>query len=82
MDQPAIEYPCTWTYKIIGQDDVLLRDAVTSCVPNREYTLTASKSSSGGKYLSFRLDVRVNDESERNAVFTCLKGNPAVKYVL
>ncbi len=82
MDQPTIEYPCIWIYKIIGQEETVLRDAVKSCMVNKDYTLTMSKSSSGGKYLSFSLEVNVTDECERNDLFACLKNHPAVNYIL
>ncbi|MDP8218418.1 MAG: DUF493 domain-containing protein [Candidatus Theseobacter exili] len=82
MNKPKIDYPCKWAYKIIGQDEKLLKQAAVSVVGNNLYTITASKSSSGGKYKSLKLEVDVRDENERINIFERLKRNSAIKFVL
>jgi uncharacterized protein len=82
MQKSKINYPCQWTYKLIGQDGDLLKKAVLVVVQDKKYQLSASKSSSGGKYKSFNLELNVADEEERNQIFESLKNNSSIKFVL
>lgn len=79
---PEIEYPCTWTYQIIAQDEAALRAAVASLLGAREHQLLAGKHSSSGKYSSMKLELEVADVSERNALFAALSAVAGVRYVL
>ncbi|MBD3346163.1 MAG: DUF493 family protein [Chitinivibrionales bacterium] len=83
MKKPEIEYPCNWSYRIVGQDKELMRKAVDTVVEdNKEFDLINSHTSSGGKYHSLILDIQVSDERERLHIFECLKKDPSVKFVL
>jgi uncharacterized protein len=82
MNQTLIDYPCEWSYRIIGSDEHLLRKAAKSAVGNKKYTLSVSNRSSGGKYQSLNLELRVVDESERLRIFDNLKNEAAIKFVL
>ena len=77
-----IDYPCDWSYRIIGSDEHLLRKAAKSAVGNKKYTLTVSNRSSGGKYHSLNLEIRVTDENERLRIFENLKNEAAINFVL
>ena len=82
MDKPEIEYPCDWTFKIIGQDERLLREAAIATLQNRIHTVNNSNASSGGKYTSLNLVVNVKGETDRNEIFTNLQKNPSIKLIL
>lgn len=82
MDKPKIEYPCAWPFKIIGQDDKLLRKAAISTLHGRSHTIDNSNTSSGGKYTSLKLVVNVKDETDRDEIFKRLQNNPAIKLIL
>ena len=81
-ERPEIEYPCTWVYKVIGQDCTLLKDViVTACAPE-DVTISHSNSSSTGKYHSLNAELKVKDEATRLAIYETLKCHPVVKLVL
>ena len=82
MQKTHIDYPCEWSYRIIGSDEHLLRKAAKSAVGNKKYTLSVSNRSSGGKYKSLNLELRVTDENERLRIFENLKKQAAVNFVL
>lgn len=81
-EQLIIEYPCSWDYKVIGEDPTLVKDAVhRACAPQTP-KITYSHTSSGGKYHSFSASVVVEDEEQRLAIFEALKQASAIKMVL
>jgi putative lipoic acid-binding regulatory protein len=77
-----ISYPCVWLYKIIGTEKDALISAVKEIFADSEHTLTFSKSSSKGKYISFNLEVTVHSEEARNFFFTVLRQHSSIKMVL
>ncbi|MDH5298542.1 MAG: DUF493 domain-containing protein [Desulfobulbaceae bacterium] len=81
-EQAAIDYPCAWNYKVIGIDGERLREAIATVMGSRNFLLTPSHASSGGKYLSMGLETVVEDEVTRNAIYGALKQHPDVKMVL
>lgn len=78
----AIVYPCQWSYRVIGRDREGVRGAVEGVLSGREFLLYYSKSSTGGKYHSWNIDLVVGDEEERNAIFAQLSNHPAVMMVI
>ena len=82
MNKTKIDYPCQWSYRIIGDDEQLLSDAATAAVGDKKFTLSVSNSSSGGKYHSLNMELVVDDEAERLAIFNHLKKDDAIKFVL
>ncbi|WP_163337942.1 DUF493 domain-containing protein [Desulfopila sp. IMCC35008] len=81
-DKPDIDYPCTWVYKVIGEDTQVLQEViVTACAPT-EVAISHSHSSSGGKYHSLNAKLTVEDEKTRLQIYELLKQHPAVKVVL
>ncbi len=80
--RPEIEYPCTWVYKVIGQDCSLLKDAITVACAPMDVQISHSHSSSKGKYHSLNAELVVEDEKTRLSIYEALKNNPAVKFVL
>jgi len=88
--KPVVEYPCLWGYKVIGAEEETIRGAVKQCMdtclnPNtgdRQFELGMSRSSKGGKYISLSLNLTVQDESERDAIFTALTNRPEIVMVI
>ncbi|MFA5180886.1 MAG: DUF493 domain-containing protein [Syntrophales bacterium] len=78
----AMDYPCPWSYQIIGADEDSLRRAVGEIIRDRTYRMELSRRSEKGKYQSFLLDVVVESEGHRLAVYEALRAHPAVKIVL
>ena len=82
MDKPKIDYPCKWSFKIIGSDKTQISDAVVVMLEAFEYQFDESHQSRTGKYTSFNLSVHVKSEDERNTIFRGLKKIPSVKVIL
>lgn len=82
MPTTYIDYPCEWSYRIIGTNEHLLRMAAKNAVGDKKYTISVSNRSSGGKYQSLKLELRVTDERERLNIFENLKNETAINFVL
>ena len=82
LDAPKIEYPCTWSFKIIGADTAQITDTIVVMLEAFEYQFGASRHSRTGKYTSFHLSVHVKSEEERNTIFRNLRRIPSVKMIL
>ena len=81
-ERPEIEYPCTWVYKVIGEDCSLLKDSiVTACSP-RPVKISHSNTSSNGKYHSLNAELEVPTEEVRLKIYENLKRSPAIKIIL
>ena len=88
--KPLVNYPCLWGYKIIGPDEEAMRSAVKLCLDaclkdntgDREFELGQSRTSKGGKYISLSLNLTVQDEVERDAVFAELTNRPEILMVI
>lgn len=75
-------YPCQWSYRVIGRDREGVRQAVESVLGEREFLLYYAKSSSGGKYCSWQVDLVVCNAEERNSIFAQLKSHLAITVVI
>jgi putative lipoic acid-binding regulatory protein len=75
-----MNYPCRWQYTVIGRDFHAVQAAVRQHVT--DYTLSQSRQSSGGKYLSVTVELTVGSEQERLALYRALTEDPAVHLVL
>lgn len=77
-----IEYPCRWTYQIIGRHEMHLREAIAQAVGPKEHALKTARQSRTGKFCSLHLEMTVESEGERLRVFEILKTHEAVAFVL
>ncbi len=77
-----LEYPCNWTYKVIGQEREVLEQAVRDVICERSHSLKHSNQSCSGKYLSMNLDLLVHNEDDRNFIYEALKAHQNIKMVL
>lgn len=80
--RPEISYPCRWEYRIIGEDEVALRAAVAMVAGDRAHTVAHSRASGGGRYLSLAVEIAVDNDNERLAVFAALREHPHIRWVL
>jgi putative lipoic acid-binding regulatory protein len=81
-ERPEIEYPCTWVYKVIGEDCSLLKDVIVSACSPLPVKISHSHASSKGKYHSLNAELEVPSEEVRLKVYENLKCSPAVKIIL
>ena len=77
-----LEYPCSWCYKLIGNDHQSIRDAVSDVIDKREHSLSTSNASKNGKYVSMNLDMLVHNEDDRQFIYEALKKHDNLKMVL
>lgn len=81
-EQPEIEYPCIWTYTVIGEDCSLLKDCIISACAPLAVEITHSRASSKGKYHSLHAEIEVPSEEIRLRIYQKLKASLAVKIIL
>ena len=77
-----LEYPCTWSYKLIGHQKEAIQKAIHEVILERAHTLNHSNNSKTGKYVSMNLDLVIQDEEERNFIYEALKAHQHIKMVL
>ena len=77
-----IDYPSRWVYKIIGLSCSELREAVAGLLQDCPYTISLSNSSATGKYHCMNVEMIVDCEEKRIAVYEALRSHPAVRIVL
>jgi len=77
---PAIEYPCEWEYRVIiaksspkSEISRVLRECYCA-------DFSVAKSHENGKFVSYKVRVRVASDDERTAIFRALQG--IAKFVL
>ena len=80
--KPDIDYPCRWTYKVIGLDEQTLRRGIARVIGLRAHDLCLSHRSASGKYTSLTLELTVHSEPDRVAILAGLNAHAAVKIVL
>ncbi|MFA7092621.1 MAG: DUF493 domain-containing protein, partial [Arcobacteraceae bacterium] len=56
-----LNYPCSWEYKLITYSHEEVLKSVKDVILEREFTLTPSKTSKKGKFLSFTLEIIVHN---------------------
>jgi len=79
---PKIDYPCLWQYKVIATDCAQIRRIVEEHLGDAPYSLSESKKSSGGKYVSMNLELTVHSDYQRLRLYEALAADAAVKVVL
>lgn len=77
-----LQYPCAWSYKVIGFDEVSVKNAVFEIILEKPHKISHSNKSQNGKYQSFNLELIVNNENERIVIYETLKKHEAIKMVL
>jgi putative lipoic acid-binding regulatory protein len=79
---PVLEYPCRWTYKVVGKDREELSAALREIFKNRSCDASLSNVSSRGTYLCMNVETTVFSDEDRRALFALLSRHPVVKIVL
>jgi putative lipoic acid-binding regulatory protein len=77
-----LEYPCRWLYKVVGTDAALVREAALEVIDNESVTIEPSRTSSKGTYVSFNVEVTVQDAEERTGIYEALKAHSNIRMVL
>ncbi len=77
-----LDYPCVWIYKIIGTDQEEMKSAVREIIGDRSFSINLSRTSENAKYHSLNVEVTVESESHRQAIYEALKSHRAIKIIL
>jgi hypothetical protein len=77
-----LSYPCRWVYKIIGPDADEMKRAAAEIIRDSKYKLSLSRSSATAKYHCLNVELSVESEAQRMALYEALKAHRAVKLVL
>lgn len=81
-EKPVIDYPCAWSYRLIGRSAEVVEAAVRRIVAGTDYRLDSSNTSATGKYVAVKLTVVVQHEGHRLEIGRRLKADDAILYVL
>jgi len=79
---PDIDYPCDWTYKVVGRSELVVRRAVSEVLGEEDHRLVPSRQSRTGKYVSLELAFVARDDEHRRGVAQALHEHVDVIYVL
>ncbi len=82
QEKVIIEYPCSWSYKLVGHEKDAIKAAIHDVIIEREHNLSDSNKSKTGKYVSMNLEMIIQNEDERNFIFEALKKHQNIKMVL
>jgi putative lipoic acid-binding regulatory protein len=80
--KPKIDYPCVWQYKVIGMKREAMQSVISEHLGDVPYSLSESRASSGGKYISMSLEVTVYSDYHRLRTYQVLGDHPDIKVVL
>ncbi|RWX44763.1 hypothetical protein H206_02081 [Candidatus Electrothrix aarhusensis] len=80
--KPEIHYPCVWQYKIIGMKRQTVQAALSEKLGDAPYSLSESRTSKQGKYISLNLELTVHNEEQRLYLYSALTADPSIKLVL
>jgi putative lipoic acid-binding regulatory protein len=82
MENLLLTYPCTWSYRLIGEDcDLMIRE-IPARMGSIKHEISTGNRSKRGKYVSINIDAIVHDNHERLSVATLLQSIPTVKMVI
>ena len=81
-EQPVVNYPCEWKYKIIGDNLEKMLNTIDDIIEGLEADLSPSNISKKGKYYSLNLIVSVNTQEEQDSIYQSLQLCPSIKIVL
>lgn len=79
---PEIDYPCKWGYKLIGRDRAAMQETVKKIVGEKVHTLSPSKTSAKGTFVSLHLEVLVFSHDERTFIYEELRASKGFLHIL
>ncbi|MFH1460087.1 MAG: DUF493 domain-containing protein [Candidatus Omnitrophota bacterium] len=76
-----IKYPCIWLYKVIGTNRNDIEKSIKNVIGDTKIKICFSNISNKGKYISFNLQVTVNNQKQRDDIYEKLKAESGIKIV-
>ncbi|MBK1971792.1 DUF493 domain-containing protein [Campylobacter sp. TTU-622] len=71
--EPIINYPTYWDYKVIFYAETKAEEIFTDILKQRDFKFKHTNSSKNGKYQSYLLSVYVDSKKDRLNIFEKLK---------
>jgi putative lipoic acid-binding regulatory protein len=81
-DKPKIDYPTSWSYRIVGTSEEAIRAHALALLEDVEHELVLHRRSSGGRYVSLNLSLVVQDEVQRLAIYNHFADHEAIRFVV
>ena len=81
-ERPELQYPCEWTYKVIGKNVDKLITAIETSSLDLAYEVTPSNVSKNENYFSLNFKVTVPSEVARDLIYQKLNDHSDVIMVL
>lgn len=77
-----LDYPCNWCYKIIIKHEHNANKIAKNIFESREYKVTKSKISSGGKFKSYNIDLLVTSHEDRTNIHKMIEEHKDIQMVV
>ena len=77
-----LNYPCSWSYKIVVHEKTNIKKTVKDVVLEREHNIEHSNKSKKGKFNSYTLELLVHNEDDRKELYKVLGEHDDIKMVL
>ena len=77
-----LNYPCKWTYSLIIREDININTITDNILKQRKHKKNLSNKSSKGKFNSYKIELEVYDEKDRNNLTNLFSNHKDVKMVL
>ena len=81
-EQLKLDYPCSWSYKIVVLEKINIKNVVKDVISSREHTVKESKVSKKGKFKSYSLELLVHSDDDRKGLYQLLGDHNDIKMVL
>ena len=82
QEQPKIEYPTRWGFKIIGKDKEKLEACIKEVMGEKEHLCSLGNSSKTGKFHTYNASCVVDSQEERDRLFKCFQDHEDVNMVI
>ncbi|MEA3419764.1 MAG: DUF493 domain-containing protein [Campylobacterota bacterium] len=82
QDNPKIEYPTQWGFKLIGKDKDALHACIKEVMGEKEHLCSIGNPSRSGKFHSYNASCAVESQEERDRLFKCFQDHDDVKMVI
>jgi putative lipoic acid-binding regulatory protein len=77
-----LDYPCNWSYKLVIRQEQNIKKIIKEVLDQRKHGVKASNKSTKGKFISYTLDLIVENEEDRKDLYKILGDHEHIKMVL
>lgn len=81
-EEPIIEYPTKWGFKVIGKDKDKLLLSIKEVMGDKEHNCSFGNSSKTGKFYSYNASCIVKTKEERDEIFASFENHKDINMVI